>query len=177
MNRQQAIRILRKGGLKAEHLDQLWRAGEIPLDIAKAVAVMEAVALVRALPPAGPSTDNPRMLDGYGLFPPSGAEPIVRVGVPLRDPYGEPVPLGAKGFLGVLWQCRRRPDVPVFRLWFRGQDGPRGPIDCYADAIASIAAIGGKVPALIGWSVGRLDGAVFGQEAGDAPRQHQEPDH
>ena len=161
-----ALELLRSGrGLSTEHLDRLWRTGKLPLEVARALRVDDAVQWAVGLPPAKPATGDARIPDGYGLFPPDGAEPIVRVRHALTDPHGEPIPARAKGFVGVLWRSPRR-EVPVFRLWFRGEVRPRGPVDCYADSIASIVTIGGTVPALVGWTVGRLDGAELAGEDG-----------
>lgn len=139
--------------------DELYRSGQLPYTVASSVTIAEAVALIEALPAIRGYRGG--LPIGYGLAPPLGVEPLVRIRKRLIDPYGVEVPARSKGVLGALWNESGR---PVWRLWFRGLEQPghagkavRGPCDVRQDAIAGIQGIGGKLPRLTGWEVVRLD--------------------
>ena len=147
-------------------LGRLWRAGELPVEVARAMNVREAARLVEQLPDVQAS--NTAMPRGFGLWPPRGAEPIVRLSKRARDAYGTPVRQRAHGVIGCLWRWRGR---VVFRLWFKGEpttNNPhgalRGPVDVFEDQIGAVQSLEGIVPFLVGWEVGRLDGV----DPGDA---------
>ena len=147
-------------------LDQMHAGGRLPADVGRPLNVAEAAHLVRQLPPARGSGGTP---DGYGLLPPQGAEPIVRLRKGTRPAFGRLVPAWSHGMLGAMWSSSS--GRVVFRLWFRSDDETelgriRGPVDVYEDAIASVRGIAGQVPQLTGWQLVRLDGSGQAEDAG-----------
>lgn len=141
-------------------LDELHRNGQLPLEVGSPLEVREAARLVAQLPPVR----NPEDLlpAGYGLLPPCGAEPWVRLRTTVHEAYGRQIIQADTGVLGCMW---RRGDRVVFRLWFRSNEVNaqaavselRGPVDVYEDAIRSVKGLAGVVPHLTGWCYIRLD--------------------
>lgn len=148
----------------AAELDRLHAEQRLPYDIAPALTIAQVVEVARALPAVRGSRLMPA---GYGLFPPVGAEPMIRLKHDTIDPYRRPIPAGAYGMVGCLWNTSRG---PVLRLWFRAaeaaKDSPRpevrGPVDAYEDMIAGAATLEGKLPHLTGWQICRLDANAEG---------------
>lgn len=158
------------GPITSAELDGHWHAGRLPLDLADSMSVGEAAGVVLSLPTV---TGDPGAPVGYGVSPPEGGQPIVRLAKRVVDLFNEPIRKGARGVVGAMWRDRFRPDRPVFRLWFRAEPGhgfrPEGTpahvlgafriVDTYDDAIGSVVGIEDAVPHSTGWQIVRLDQA------------------
>lgn len=96
---------------------------------------------------------------GLAVFPPQGAEPLVRLARATVDGGGHRIERGARGALGVLWHGRSD-SSPVHRVWFAAHGRELHFVDLYADQIASVEALevgaGALMPELPGWQVGLL---------------------
>lgn len=149
-----------------EQLDALYKAGSLPATIDGSLNLAEVAGLVETLPPVLSMTAAPDGRGnlgpaprGYGVLPPAGTPPLIRVKSKLRDPYGKPIPARAQGAVGAVWHAKGR---TTFRLWFRwGEEAEhgwtRGPVDIYDDQIAAVCGLGGEVPRMVGWQLVRLD--------------------
>ena len=141
-------------------LDELHRTGQLPLEVGTPLEVREAARLVAQLPPVTHAEEL--MPSGYGLLPPRGAEPWIRLRTRVQEAYGRQIIHADTGVLGCMW---RRGERVVFRLWFRSNEvlagaavpELRGPVDVYEDAIRSVKGLAGVVPHLTGWMFVRLD--------------------
>lgn len=142
---------------KRFQLPQMLALNTPPYEL-EALDLFTAVALAKELPSAR-RTDNP-LPDGWGVFPPVGAEPHVTIQNQLVDPFGQVVSAGARGVLGCLFNRNGR---VVFVLWFRANEQgkglpfARGPVFTYEDNIRGVLTLEGKVPFLVGWQLQRLD--------------------
>jgi hypothetical protein len=125
-------------------------AGRLPAAVPTPLHVGEAAALALQLPLA--TYDDVRPV-GYGLYPPRGAEPLLRLARDTAAVDGHVVAAGALGALGVLWNGKRG---AVHRIFFNSHGSPLRWVDCYADAIGSVEVVGDKPPSLMGWEIGAL---------------------
>lgn len=151
-------RALYVGDLSRPELDRLWIAGALPITIADAMDVGEAIAVVRDLPPVDRPGDAAP--GGYGLLPPSGAEPYLRIARAARDYAGRVIEPRTRGLIGAMW---RDPGAvhATLRVWFRSDSGSDLDIrfvDIREDMIGSIEGLERMIPHLTGWEIARLDG-------------------
>ncbi len=149
--------------LSRSRLQQLYETGRLPINVAGSLQVTRVAELALFLPRV--QYDRDRALPaGYGLFPPRGAEPLVRLRKGTRDLQGVAVDSGAWGIVACCWHASGSKGTGrvVWRLAFRGNPLPRFPVDCYDDAILCVQSIAGKVPALTGWQIARLDTPING---------------
>jgi hypothetical protein len=165
--------------MRRYELDARYRAGKIPAELDGAMHLAQAVAVVETFPPVGSITAAPDANGGagpaprgYGLLPPRGVPPLVRVRGKLRDPYGKVIPPGTQGQVGALWNDGGQ---AVIRLWFRwGEQAEhgwkRGPVDIRTSQIQSVSGLGGELPQLTGWQLVRLDDGSAESEATKRPR-------
>lgn len=138
--------------MKAASLEALEREGRLPAVVPGAWTCPDAARLALQLPRAVGDAARP---SGWGLYPPRGAEPMLRLRSRTMAADGHVVAAGAVGVLGVLWRGRRD-DSPVHRLHFQSHGSSMRWIDCYDDQIAGLVGLGDAPPPLTGWSVGRL---------------------
>lgn len=124
-------------------------AGEV-VNVPGTMTCPEAAAVAATLPAATYDAARPV---GVGLYPPRGAEPILTLARRTPAVDGHVVARGARGCLGVLWRGK---NGTVHRLFFSAHGSDMRWVDCYADAIASIEAIGPQPLSLTGWQLGLL---------------------
>lgn len=158
--------------LRLATLEDARRRRTTPLLVRRELTLGQAAWLARQLPQV--EAEGRELVDGWGVFPPHAAEPIVYGKTGLVDAYGQRIEPDRKGAVGCLWHSKRRFGATVFRLWFAGDpgsDNPHrsgvvGPVDCYEDAIRAVAVppgFGGLAPSLTDWRIDRLDGAEDAQ--------------
>ena len=128
---------------------ELERAGPVPIRLDGAFVVQEAATIARDYMPPVRSHDS-ALPDGWGIFPPRGVEPLVRLVGKARATSGASIAYRSQGAVGCMWNHRGR---VVVRLWFRGESAPE-PVDVYADQLGAVTFS----PPMPGWEVLRLDG-------------------
>lgn len=139
-----------------QYLDRMREIGGFPIELGVGLSLGHAASVVlQCLPPVhGTDAGTPR---GYGIAPPRGAEPIVKLAKTVHDiAQGRRVKAGANGVVGCMW---RHGDRVVVRVFFRDGAQPNSPriVTCYGDAIRSVRGLEGQIPATTGWQVIQLD--------------------
>lgn len=135
-------------------LEALEAAGELPIDLLGTWAPGEAAGLALLLPTVRHGDDE--RPDGFGVLPPKGAEPLVRLRARLVDVYGRPITAGTRGILGALWRGASTSSA-VHRVWCTAETGqPARVVDVYDTAIAGIESLTDRIEPLTGWQIVRL---------------------
>lgn len=120
-----------------------------PQSIPGAWTLGEAAGIAARLPVAAYVDARPV---GVGVFPPRGAEPVVRTRGRIRAVDGHVVAGGARGLVGCLWAGKAG---PVHRIWFQAHGSAMRFVDCYADQIRSVEGLGDAPPKLL-WEIREL---------------------